>query len=314
MNDLAIIIPAYKRAFLGQALESFAIQTDKRFTIYIGDDNSPEDIASIVDTFQGRLDIRYTRFGENMGSVSLVKHWERCIELSKETWIWLFSDDDFVAPDCVEVFYREKEKSSSRLFRFNVAIVDAANNILRESIHSMPSMTAAEFIKGRLEGRLICYAVEFIFNRSLFEKKRFVEFPLAWCSDDATWTTFMVANDGIVTHLPQAKVYWRLSNSNISGRLKDKSLLEKRERAVAEFIVWLKRAEPALGVAIPERVLATWLAGQLSGSGQIYTEKSLRHLLEPRGIILSKEQLAYVRRCTMISNLKQRIKWLLGRA
>lgn len=46
-NKLAIVMPAYKARFLRQALESIAQQTDKRFTVYVGDDASPDDIKEI---------------------------------------------------------------------------------------------------------------------------------------------------------------------------------------------------------------------------------------------------------------------------
>ena len=51
MKQLAIIIPAYKETFLRKALESIASQTCKDFTLYIGDDCSPNDLKSIVSDF-----------------------------------------------------------------------------------------------------------------------------------------------------------------------------------------------------------------------------------------------------------------------
>ena len=40
MKTLAIIIPAYKGRFLGEALESLARQSCMDFTVYVGDDCS----------------------------------------------------------------------------------------------------------------------------------------------------------------------------------------------------------------------------------------------------------------------------------
>ena len=40
-NNLAIVIPAYKSTFLPAALDSIAAQTCQDFTLYIGDDCSP---------------------------------------------------------------------------------------------------------------------------------------------------------------------------------------------------------------------------------------------------------------------------------
>ena len=97
MKDaLAIIIPAYKPDYLAETLESLTKQTNKDFIVYIGDDASPYDLKSIVDEFSSKLNIVYKRFEDNLGSKSLTKQWERCIELSNEDWVWLFSDEDLL--------------------------------------------------------------------------------------------------------------------------------------------------------------------------------------------------------------------------
>ena len=45
---LAIIIPFYKLTFFEENLHSLAIQTDKRFKVYIGDDSSPYDCSILL--------------------------------------------------------------------------------------------------------------------------------------------------------------------------------------------------------------------------------------------------------------------------
>ena len=92
-NKLAIVIPAYKACFFREVLDSLAKQSRRDFTVYIGDDASPDDLESIVSDYKDQLDIFYFRFEQNWGGRDLVAHWERCIELSDEPLIWLFSDD-----------------------------------------------------------------------------------------------------------------------------------------------------------------------------------------------------------------------------
>src|SRR5690349_7148370 len=107
MKPLAVIIPAYKLAFFDKALSSLAYQTNKNFTVYIGDDCSPEDLEEITEKYKSQLDIHYTRFKNNIGAKYLVYHWNRCIQLTRgEPWLWLFSDDDIADANCVETFYR----------------------------------------------------------------------------------------------------------------------------------------------------------------------------------------------------------------
>ena len=72
------------------------------FVLYIGDDASPERLDKIVESYQNKVNLVYHRFSENMGGKDLVAHWERCIQLSAEPFIWLFSDDDLMPADGVE--------------------------------------------------------------------------------------------------------------------------------------------------------------------------------------------------------------------
>src|ERR1035437_3960780 len=106
MSKLAIVIPAYKRMFFNEALSSIAKQTNKNFTLYIGDDCSPCNLYNIVEKYEKSIPIVYRHFDENIGRKDLVVQWERCIDLvGDEEWIWLFSDDDIMDPTCVENFY-----------------------------------------------------------------------------------------------------------------------------------------------------------------------------------------------------------------
>jgi glycosyltransferase involved in cell wall biosynthesis len=95
-RELAIVIPAYKSLYFRETLRSISIQDQKDFTLYIGDDASPDDLLSIVNEFQSCIPIIYKRFESNLGGTDLVGHWERCIDMvvNGEKWIWLQSVKD----------------------------------------------------------------------------------------------------------------------------------------------------------------------------------------------------------------------------
>ncbi len=77
--SLTIVIPYYKLRFLDAALASMAAQTNKKFKVFIGDDASSEDPSKIIQGYRSRLDMDYRRFPDNLGSISLAGHWNRCI-------------------------------------------------------------------------------------------------------------------------------------------------------------------------------------------------------------------------------------------
>ena len=62
-NKLAIIIPAYKACFFREVLDSIVRQSNRDFTVYIGDDASPDDLESIVSDYKDKLDIFYIPIG-----------------------------------------------------------------------------------------------------------------------------------------------------------------------------------------------------------------------------------------------------------
>lgn len=118
---MAIVIPAYKITYLRETLESISRQTDKRFNLYIGDDCSPYDIESVVKEYENKIPLTYKRFDTNLGGKDLVAQWERCIEMTKdEEYIWLFSDDDTMDPECVASFY--KVLSENRMMSYSISI------------------------------------------------------------------------------------------------------------------------------------------------------------------------------------------------
>lgn len=264
LNDLpiqlAIIIPYYKDRYINKVLRSIEQQTNKQFNVYIGDDNSPYPINAMLDglneTFKNK--VFYHRFPSNLGSVSLTKQWERCIGLSiNEPYIWLFSDDDIMPVDAVQRFYEFMlDKDKIDVLRFDIQIIDDGNNVLEPSKPHPKFETAKQFLERRLKGECISTACEYIFSRHVFNKKNgFVEFPLAWASDDATWANFAEEN-GILT-IQGNPVSWRMGGFNISS---DKSLTYKKK--IEASILYLEFISKKYHFS--NELKMKWLFGQLS--------------------------------------------------
>jgi glycosyltransferase involved in cell wall biosynthesis len=257
-KDLAIVIPAYKKQFFMKALNSIANQTSKNFTLYIGDDDSKDDLYSIVRIFEKDIDIVYKKFDFNLGSISLTKQWERCINLSKnEKYIWLFSDDDIAPREAVQKFYETitTKSDSYDLYRFNICYIDQHGNEKGE-ISSHPDYELSEdFIKRRLQFQTISSACEYIFSRKVFDKYGLIDFPLAWCADDATWATFGKEH-GIIT-IPSQPVQFRLSGFNIST---DNALNIIKFNSVLLFLKWCSKNFHS----VDKEITTIHIAGQIN--------------------------------------------------
>lgn len=239
-EGIAIVIPAYKSRFLRQTLDSIEAQTCRNFTVYIGDDASPQHLEDIVSDYVGKINIIYHRFEKNLGRVDLPGHWERCIKLSKEPVIWFFSDDDLMPQDGVERVVKALEYygMENKMFRFPLAVVDEDNRMIHEN-PPMPEclISGYQFLLDKLESRIYSAACEYVFSRDAYCKAGgFVKFPLAWCSDDATWTRLGDCADGMIA-LPGGAVCWR----NVEGENISCSADYDKEKltATGEFLRWI---------------------------------------------------------------------------
>ncbi len=238
-DRLAIVIPAYKTKFLREALQSIASQTDQNFQLYIGDDCSPEPIADVVREFSEKLPIKYHRFDHNLGGTSLAQQWERCIRLSREPWVWLFSDDDLMEPGCVAAFHMELEKTGGQhdLYRFNTIWVNTARNTSEENPSYPTEETGVEFLQTRLRGTRRSTLQELIFSRQAWEASGGIpDFPLGWASDDA----FIAKLGGrrSIRTIAAPRVIWRWSDVNITSDNSGPRLRAKLKASEA-FIRWV---------------------------------------------------------------------------
>ena len=238
LKKLAIVIPAYKARFLPETLESIAQQSDKRFTVYVGDDASPDNIKQICDEFTDRFDLVYTRFNENLGHKSLVAQWNRCIELSSEPWIWLFCDDDVMEPGCVEMFYKtvDREKNKFRVLRFNTLTINDDGEVININPPHPLTESGSQFIYHRLKSQRLSYVSEYIFSRKSYaENKGMIDFPIAWCSDEASWLAF--SKNGEILTIQGVYVLWRRGAYNITPS--GAKYQTMRVEAAYRFVRWL---------------------------------------------------------------------------
>lgn len=216
MKRLAIVIPAYKDSFLSETLSSLVNQTCKDFVVYVGDDNSPYPIRDIITSYIDKLEIVYHRFESNIGTQSLVWQWQRCVNLTTEDYIWLFSDDDLLPNDAVERFWNYEKQHTFDICRLPLELIDKEGRTLLKLKDYPPHISSRDYLKKRLSREILSSASEYIFTRKRYEECGFVEFPLAWCSDDASWAQ-MGREKGIDT-IYGTPVGLRMSGENISSK------------------------------------------------------------------------------------------------
>jgi glycosyltransferase involved in cell wall biosynthesis len=216
---LAIVIPYYKLSFFEETLQSLANQTDKRFMVYIGDDASPEKPLELLERYKSKINFIYHRFEKNLGGVSLVKQWGRCIDLSgNEEWLMILGDDDYIDKNVVATFYAHHDyvrELKIKVIRFATRVHEVDGTFSKMYTHPRVEKST-DFFYNKLFNRSRGSLSEQIFSREAYLEHKFRDFPLAWGSDDFAWLDF--TNFGNIYTIDEALVYFRISTENISRK------------------------------------------------------------------------------------------------
>ena len=226
MIPLAIVIPYYKLSFFEATLLSLQKQTNQQFNVYIGDDDSPEHPQELLEKYKDSFRLCYKRFETNLGRISLVKQWERCLAMVQdEEWIMFLCDDDLLGDNCIESFYEHFDainSCESTVVRFATQVIDDKGQPISGIYQHPKGEKAADFLIRKFKGGTRSSLSEYIFKKEMIDKIHFKDFPLAWYSDLLAVLEF--SNWKQIFTINEAIVYFRLSGLNITSREDDLTL------------------------------------------------------------------------------------------
>ncbi|WP_189606264.1 glycosyltransferase [Salinimicrobium marinum] len=219
-NQIAVVIPFFKKDFFDKTLESLSIQTNKRFTVYVGNDASPDDPLEIIGRYSNMIKIRYTNFDQNLGANSLSKQWQRCLnQVDIEEWVIILGDDDVLGMNCIAEFYTHLTNINMEaidVIRFASLVIDSQGKAISEVQRHPVIENSIRFLFRKINGNARSSISEHIFKISSVRKYKFKDLPLAWHTDDLALLEF--SNFGNIFSINAAVVYIRLSKISISGR------------------------------------------------------------------------------------------------
>ena len=182
------LLPAYKGAFLDDALRSIQEQTYTDFKVLISDDCSNENIHDICEPYLNDSRFSYRRNESNIGSRSLVSHWNLLVSLCDTEYCIMASDDDIYDPHFLERIdnlvtkYPDLDRFRARTCRINdegVCIdIERTSEVFENQITFVDSL----FFPYQNH----CIGNYVFRTKHLVDKGSFIDFPLAWFSDDAT--------------------------------------------------------------------------------------------------------------------------------
>ncbi len=221
----SVTIPAYKAKFLKECIESVLAQTYKDFELIIVNDASPEDLTSIVQSFNDPR-IRYYINETNCGALNVVDNWNKCLSYATGDYIICMGDDDKLLPNCLEEYAKLIEKYPRLgVYHAMTGIIDEDSNLIRMQETRPEREGVYSMLLGRILYRRIQYIGDFLFDRNLLKDNGgFYKLPIAWGSDDISSYIAAkntgIANMQVIGFLYRDNLQTITNSSNVVYKLK----------------------------------------------------------------------------------------------
>jgi len=212
----SIGIPAYKSKFLKENITSILNQTYNNFELIIVNDASPEDIDSIVASFNDPR-IRYYKNKINVGAEHVVDNWNICLSFAVGEYFILMGDDDMFAPNYLEEFVSLIDKYPLLdVYHCRTIIIDEKSNPLRLTEPRPEFESTYDSIVERMNSHRTFFISDYVYKtKTLNENGGFFKLPLAWASDDIS--SYIASGEKGIAHTNNAVFMYRENSLNITS-------------------------------------------------------------------------------------------------
>ena len=211
----SIAIPAYKCAFLAEAIDSCLAQYFADFELVIVDDASPEDISGVVASYQDSR-IRYFRNARNCGAIDVVDNWNICLGYCRGEYVICMGDDDRLLPDCLEEYARLIDAYPDlNVYHAWTELIDEQGRVIKQLSHR-PEYQGCMSMIWQLWSGDAQYIGDFCFKTEhLRSEGGFYKLPLAWGADHVT--TIRAAVNGGIANAQKVSFQYRENAATISN-------------------------------------------------------------------------------------------------
>lgn len=232
----SIGIPAFKGRFLEECIKSILSQTFTDFELIVVNDCSPDDILSIVTSFNDPR-IRYYENEINTGAENVIDNWNKCLSLAKGDFFILMGDDDKMAPDYLKEFDNLINKYPDLdVFHCRIRIINENSEEIELSNCCPEFENTDDYILNCLEGRSEQFISDFVYRKSaLLDEGGFFKLPLAWSSDYTS--AFIACGNKGIAYTSNPVFFYRKNQFNITST----SSLELKRVAIIGMENWLSK-------------------------------------------------------------------------
>ena len=231
----SILIPAYKKAFLQEAIESVLRQTYFDFELVIVNDCSPEDLDRVVELFTDER-IRYYKNSFNYGAKDVVDNWNKCLGLARGKYVICMGDDDRLLPDCLMHYYQYiQDYPDLNVYHIRTEVINE-EGVVVDLQESRPRYeTVYSMLWHRLAKHRIQFIGDFLFNKDfLIQQGGFYKLPYACYSDDIS--AYLAAQERGIINVNLPGFQYRRTSQTISNTQNLKEVIVSIQSAVE----WMK--------------------------------------------------------------------------
>lgn len=229
---VTIAIPAYKAGHLRESIASALSQTYENIEVVVVNDQSPEDVAAVVDSF-GDTRIRYFENARNMGKEDPSLNWNECLRQARGEWFCLLCDDDVYDSRFVEELLCISERyPKCDVLRSGVVMIDGEDKEISVYPESPEFETVEQYMWEFFHSRRRQTISEFMLRRSaIIQQGGYVNLPYAWGSDNLSIFRFGMKNG--IASTPLRLMTFRDSGENISS---DRKHMDVKLKAFLQYI------------------------------------------------------------------------------
>lgn len=244
---VSIAIPAYKKTYLAEAIESALGQTYQNIELIIVNDHSPYDLDSVVSQYDDKR-IRYYKNKINLGKRSIVHNWNKCLDYARGEFFVLLCDDDVMSPNFVsDMLKLASDYHDCNVFHARKWEMDERNGVLSETSAWPEFESHYDFVKHYFDGDRRFTISEFLYRTPIVKQLKYKVFPVGFFSDDASMIMF--TKEGGIVSSQQALMTFRFSNEHITS---NGNYNIGKARAMRQFLKWAKK-EPSCKPYIEEK-------------------------------------------------------------
>lgn len=220
----SILIPAYKAKYLKECIMSILAQTYKNFEVIIVNDHSPEDLTSIVNSFNDER-IKYYINSVNCGAIDVVDNWNITLSYATGDYAICMGDDDMLVESCLRIYKKCIDlHPDTDIFHIKTQLIDEYSEVF-ETLEDRPTFESAyDILLGRWKGRKQ-FIGDFLFKINILNQNGgFIKIPMGLCSDDLT-AVYQARKKGII-NINEVGFLYRESRLTISRNGQYKILLK----------------------------------------------------------------------------------------